>query len=77
LQKAVLAVSRHGIIRLRVVGTDAMISCHVSGDSLQVVEIPPGYTHNIENLGKCNLVPLMWASEPFDKDRPDTYMARV
>ena len=72
-----MVVSGSGIIRLRVVGTDAVISCRVSGDSLQVVEIPPGYTHNIENLGESDLVTLMWASEPFDKDRPDTYMARV
>jgi len=77
VQKAVLVVSGHGVIRLRVVGTDAVTYCHVSGDSLQVVEIPPGYTHNIENLGTTDLVTLMWGSEPFDKDRPDTYMARV
>jgi len=72
-----MVVSGHGVIRLRVVGTDAVTSCHVNGDLLQVVEIPPGYTHNIENLGTSDLVTLMWASEPFDKDRPDTYMARV
>jgi len=72
-----MVVSGHGIIRLRVVDTDVVTSFHVSGDSLQVAEIPPGYTHNIENLGESDLVTLMWASEPFDKDRPDTYMARV
>ena len=40
------------------------------------VDIPPGYTHNIENLGDTNMVTIMWANEPFDPQKQDTYYLR-
>ncbi len=72
-----LVVSGTGVIRLRRVGSDEVIEYHVSGDRLQVVDIPPGYTHNIENLGDTDMVTIMWANEPFDPDKPDTYFLEV
>ena len=38
----------------------------------RVVDIPPGYTHSIENVGPGELVTLFWASEIFDPRSPDT-----
>jgi UDP-2-acetamido-2,6-beta-L-arabino-hexul-4-ose reductase len=49
----------------------------VSNKELRVVEIPPGYTHNITNLGTEEMVTLMWANEAFDKNRPDTWIESV
>lgn len=49
----------------------------MSGDNLYVVDIPPGYTHNIENLGDSDMVTIMWANECFDPDNPDTYFEEV
>ena len=49
----------------------------VNGDKLEVVDIPTGYTHNIENLGDTDLVTFMWASECFDPAKPDTYFLEV
>ena len=50
----------------------------VSGDHIQAVEMIPGYTHNIVNLSETDeLVTLMWASEPFDPARPDTFFQEV
>jgi UDP-2-acetamido-2,6-beta-L-arabino-hexul-4-ose reductase len=72
-----LVVSGTGVIRLRRVGSDEVVEYHVSGDKLQVVDIPPGYTHNIENLGDTDMVTIMWANEPFDPDKPDTYFLEV
>ena len=38
----------------------------------------PGYTHNIINLSDTEeLVTFMWANEPFDPTRPDTYFEEV
>jgi len=54
-----------------------VIEYRVSGEKYQVVDIPPGYTHSIENVGKGVLVTLFWASEMFDPDRPDTYFEKV
>ncbi|NLY21664.1 MAG: capsular polysaccharide biosynthesis protein CapF [Tissierellia bacterium] len=72
-----LVVSGKGVIRFRKVNSDEIIEYYVSGDKLQVVDIPPGYTHNIENLGDTNMVTIMWANEPFDPENPDTYHLEV
>ncbi|HPW80932.1 MAG TPA: NAD-dependent epimerase/dehydratase family protein [Verrucomicrobiota bacterium] len=55
----------------------AVIEHRVSGRDFVVVDIPPGYTHSIENVGSGELVTLFWASEPFDPQRPDTYGMEV
>jgi UDP-2-acetamido-2,6-beta-L-arabino-hexul-4-ose reductase len=72
-----MVVSGHGVIRLRNVCGDAVIACEVDGATPTVVDIPPGYTHNIENLGDTDLVTLMWANETFNPSRPDTYRLPV
>ena len=72
-----LVVSGKGVIRFRKLDEDKIIEYHVSGEKLEVIDIPPGYTHNIENLGKDDMVTVMWVNEPFDKDNPDTYYEEV
>jgi len=72
-----LVVSGEGVIRFRKIDSDEIIEYYVSGDKLEVVDIPPGYTHNIENLGDTDMVTIMWANEPFDPDKPDTYYLEV
>ena len=54
-----------------------IIEYHVSGEKIEVVRIPPGYTHNIINEGETDMVTLMWANEVFDPERPDTYREPV
>lgn len=72
-----LVVSGNGVIRFRKIDSDKVIEYFVSGDKLEVVDIPTGYTHNIENLGDCDMVTIMWANEAFDPQRPDTYFLEV
>ena len=72
-----LVVSGRGVIRLRKYDEDEVISYYVSGEKLEVVHIPPGYTHNIENLVDTDMVTIMWANEPFDPENPDTYSLEV
>lgn len=72
-----LVVSGRGIIRFRRVGSDEVLEYYVSGDNLEVVDIPTGYTHNIENLGDTDMVTFMWANECFDPEKPDTYYEEV
>ena len=72
-----LVVSGKGVIRCRKVDSDDVIEYFVNGDELKVVDIPTGYTHNIENLGDTDMVTIMWANEPFDPDKPDTYFLEV
>lgn len=72
-----LVVSGEGIIRLRQVHADTVVSYKVSAQEMTVVDIPPGYTHTIENTGIDELVMLIWANEPFDPNDPDTYPLEV
>lgn len=73
-----VVVKGHGLILLRKIGTDEIISFEVSGDRIEVVEMIPGYTHNIINLSETeDLVTFIWCNECFDPNRPDTYFEKV
>lgn len=72
-----VVVSGKGLIRFRRHGDDEIIEYHVSGDKLEVVDIPVGYTHSIVNEGDTDLVTLMWCNECYDPDRPDTMAEAV
>ena len=72
-----VVVSGKGVIRFRKIDDDKVIEYFVSGDKIEVVDIPVGYTHNIENLGDTDMVTVMWCNECFDPDKPDTYFLEV
>ena len=72
-----LVVKGTGVIRFRALNSTEVIEYHVSGDKLEVVDIPTGYTHNIENVGEDDMVTVMWANEVFDPDHPDTFFLPV
>ena len=72
-----LVVSGEGHIRFRKIGTEEILDYPVSADKLEVVEIPPGFTHNISNTGLSDMVTFMWANEPFNPDKPDTIYEEV
>lgn len=72
-----LVVSGEGLIRFRQIDSDKIIEYRVSGEKLEVVDIPPGYTHSIENIGDTDLVTIMWANECFEPNNPDTYYLEV
>lgn len=72
-----LVVSGKALIRFRKIDSDDIIEYKVSGDELEVVDIPTGYTHSIINVGDTDLVTIMWANECFDPENPDTYYLEV
>ena len=72
-----LVVSGQGMIRFRKIGSREIIKYSVSGDKLEVVDIPTGYTHNISNTGKTDMVTIMWCNEIFDPKNPDTFFVPV
>lgn len=72
-----LVVSGEGVIRFRKIDSTEIIEYYVSGDKLEVVDIPVGYTHNIENIGDTDMVTVMWVNEIFDKEHPDTFFLEV
>ena len=73
-----VVVSGHGLIQLRKIGTNEVLNFEVSGNKIQVVEMIPGYTHNIVNLSNTDdLITFMWCNEPFESNPPDTFFEPV
>jgi UDP-2-acetamido-2,6-beta-L-arabino-hexul-4-ose reductase len=70
-------VQGRAAIRFRQILGEEVLTYEVRGEEMKVVDIPPGFTHSIENLGEGEMVVLFWASEPFDPSRPDTYPEKV
>jgi UDP-2-acetamido-2,6-beta-L-arabino-hexul-4-ose reductase len=65
------------VIRFRPILGDEVTEHRVSGKDFRVVDIPPGVTHSIENVGRAEMLVLFWASEIFDPDSPDTHVGEV
>ncbi|MFH1541077.1 MAG: NAD-dependent epimerase/dehydratase family protein [Elusimicrobiota bacterium] len=65
------------VIKFRHILEDKIISYQVSGEDIKIVDIPPGYTHSIENTGNDELIVLFWADEIFNSQNPDTYFEEV
>lgn len=72
-----LVLEGRAVIQMRTTDEEAVREITVSGETWTVVDIPPGVTHNITNVGEDDLVTLFWASEPFDAERPDTWYEPV
>lgn len=72
-----LVVSGEGVIRFRKPDEDKVIEYKVSGEKLEVVDIPVGYTHSIVNTGDKDLITVMWVNEIFNPNEPDTYFLEV
>lgn len=72
-----LVLQGTAIIRFRHIDSDQVLEYRVQGEDYRVLDIPPGYTHSIENVGEDELVTLFWASEIFDPEKPDTYFEKV
>lgn len=72
-----LCVKGKVLVRLRKLGTKATLEYPLSEEERALLDIPPGYVHSIENLGKEDALLLIWANEPFDPDSTDTYQESV
>ena len=72
-----LVVKGEAIIELRHIVTNEKVSYKVSDKKMEIVEMIPGYTHNIKNIGSDELVLLLWANENYDDNNPDTYYLEV
>ena len=70
-------VTGEGVIRFRHIFSDKVFEYKVSGTRHEVVEIPPGYTHSIENTGETDMTVIIWANENFNPSQPDTFFLKV
>lgn len=67
-----LVIQGTACFRFEHVITGEKYSLDVSSDKYTIVETVPGWTHDITNTGKNDLVVMLWANEIFDKSAPDT-----
>jgi UDP-2-acetamido-2,6-beta-L-arabino-hexul-4-ose reductase len=72
-----LVMEGQAVVRFRDVRGGPVAEYRVDGRDFSVLDIPPGRTHSIENVGNCELVTLFYASEVYDPEHPDTYYLPV
>ena len=65
-------IQGQGVIRFRRIDSDRILEYPVDDRAIQVVDVPPGYTHSIENTGEGEMICLFWANQIFAPGRPDT-----
>lgn len=72
-----LVIKGEALIKFRNINSEETLEYRVSDQKFEVVDIPVGYTHNITNIGKEDMILVIWANELFDKKEPDTYYREV
>lgn len=72
-----LVIKGKACFRFRHIVTGDYHELLTSGESPQIVETVPGWTHDITNVGQEEMVVMLWANEIFDRERPDTYACQV
>lgn len=68
-----LVLKGEAVFKFRHIVTDEFHELKTSGQVPTVVETVPGWTHDITNVGDEEMFVMLWASEIFDEDQPDTY----
>ena len=72
-----LVVKGEALFRFRHILTDKVVDIRTCADSPEVVDTIPGWAHDITNVGTDELVVMLWASENFDPENPDTVASEV
>ena len=73
-----VVVSGYGLIRQRRMDSDEILDFAIEADQMKVVQILPGYTHELINLSDTqNLVTIIYCNEPYDYNRSDTFYLPV
>ena len=79
-----IVVSGKALIQERKIGLDdngneyPVWEFEVSSEKIEAVHMLPGFTHNIINLSDTDdLVTVMWISEKFEQNKPDTFYEPV
>ncbi len=70
-------IQGEAVVKFRHILNNEIFNYPVSGDKIEVIDIPPGYTHSIENTGTTELIVLFWANEIFSPSFPDTFSVNV
>lgn len=72
-----LIVQGNARFNFRHVVSNETYQINVSGKKPKVVQTVPGWSHNITNIGKDDVIVMLWANESFDRSHPDTFSYQV
>jgi UDP-2-acetamido-2,6-beta-L-arabino-hexul-4-ose reductase len=68
-----LVIKGQARFKFRHMLTGQMHELVTTGEKAEIVRTVPGWTHDITNIGKDEMVVMLWANEVFDQARPDTF----
>lgn len=72
-----LVIKGKACFRFRHIVSGEFYELFTTGDTPQIVETVPGWTHDITNVGDDEMIVMLWANEIFDREHPDTYARPV
>lgn len=72
-----LVIKGAGVIYIRDIYSEKIYQYHVSGKKFEVIDIPAGAVHSIENTSTEEMITVMWVNEPFHPEKPDTFPLEV
>ncbi len=72
-----LVIKGEALFRFRHLLSNELLELRTSGDTPQVVDTIPGWTHDITNVGNDEMLVMLWANESFDREKPDTVASKV
>lgn len=68
-----LVIKGKALFKFKHIITGEYYDLKTDGDEARIVETVPGWTHDITNIGKDDMIVMLWANEIFDREKPDTY----
>ena len=72
-----LVIQGEARYRFRNLDTNEFFEINTKEDKNLIVETIPGWSHDITNVGKNNLIVMLWANEIFNPSEPDTFLSEV
>lgn len=72
-----LVIKGQALFRFRHMQTGQYFELQTSGESPNIVETVPGWTHDISNIGDEDMIVMLWANEVFDPNNPDTFKSSI
>lgn len=68
-----LVIKGQARFKFRHMHTGESYELTTSGEKAEIVETVPGWTHDITNIGREEMIVMLWANEVFDRQHPDTF----
>lgn len=72
-----LVVQGHARFRYKNISTLETFCIEASSENYELILAVPGWAHEITNIGKQDLIILIWANEVFNQEKTDTIQSEI